>query len=709
MIAVMVEDNTELAKFASFTAADAGASAPPAAPAAPADAGSSTPPSGALGKRGGGIVAVKGERWYERGGVEMGRREAGARRGSVWRMLVAPASCWCLCFLRNTNVLSFAALRPRHLFPPHHPCLPGCPADLPPFHSLAMPSLSPTMTQGNIVQWRKSVGDALTAGDVLCEIETDKATLEMEAMDDGFLASILVHAGSKDVAVGTPIAVIVDDAESVPKFANYTPPSKPAQPASAPAAAAAAPASPPHLPAAPAAPAAAAAPPPPPPARAEGARVFASPAARKLAAEHKVDMALVAGSGPNGRVLKEDVEAFLSQPRPAAAAPSAAIPRVSNNPSPFRPPFRAPPHQVDMALVAGSGPNGRVLKEDVEAFLSQPRPAAAAPSAAPAAAAGAPAAAPPAAAMSASVDELRKVRSAPVVCIGGGAAASAGAAVGVGTAAILLLLLPQRPCQPVWTRSGSVDEVRKVRPAPVVCIGGGAAASAGAAAGVGTAAILLLLLPQRPCQPVWTSLVLSYFEAPQNTVAEQMQMSIQTVPHFYLSADAHARPPSLPRAPSPPLPLMCGSELRSRCSCPDGATLLPLTRRSCFLPFSAPCPLSPPILVSQRVAEQMQLSIQTVPHFYLSADAPLDAAAKVLEQLNAASDVHITSTALLIKAAALASKKVPACNSSWGGDFIREYSDVNVAIAVSTPDGTLYPVIKVTSCHHVTPRNGNAT
>ncbi|GJP55555.1 hypothetical protein CLOM_g14513 [Closterium sp. NIES-68] len=203
------------------------------------------------------------------------------------------------------------------------------PSDLPPFHSLAMPSLSPTMTQGNIARWRKAVGDTLRAGDVLCEIETDKATLEMEAMEDGFLAKILVDGGAKDVTVGTPIAIIVDDAESVPQFANYIPSSAPAEAASAPAApaAAAAAAAPPPTPAAPAAPAAAA--PPPPPPRADGARVFASPAARKLAADNKIDISLVSGSGPNGRVLREDVEAFLSQPRPAAAAAPSAAPTAA--------------------------------------------------------------------------------------------------------------------------------------------------------------------------------------------------------------------------------------------------------------------------------------------------------------------------------------------------------------------------------------------
>jgi pyruvate dehydrogenase E2 component (dihydrolipoamide acetyltransferase) len=84
-------------------------------------------------------------------------------------------------------------------------------ADLPPHTELQMPALSPTMSQGNMLAWHKKEGDAVAAGDVYCEVETDKASMEWEAQEDGFLAKILVHEGAKDVAVGTPVAIVVED------------------------------------------------------------------------------------------------------------------------------------------------------------------------------------------------------------------------------------------------------------------------------------------------------------------------------------------------------------------------------------------------------------------------------------------------------------------------------------------------------------------
>lgn len=191
-------------------------------------------------------------------------------------------------------------------------------ADWPDYEILPLAALSPTMEQGGVANWVKQEGDEISAGDVVLELETDKATLDFEAQDDSHLAKILVPAGTSDLPVGTPLAILVEDAADVAAFANATPAdfdlSIPAattteEPAAEPAAAPAA--------AAPAAAAAAAAPVGPPaatltPARAAGERVFASPLARKIARENGFDVGAVSGTGPNGRVVAADVEGFIA-------------------------------------------------------------------------------------------------------------------------------------------------------------------------------------------------------------------------------------------------------------------------------------------------------------------------------------------------------------------------------------------------------------
>ncbi len=152
---------------------------------------------------------------------------------------------------------------------------------------ILMPTVAPSMTEGNIVRWAKKEGDPVRQGEVLLEVETDKAVIEVEAQHDGVLGRILVAEGTNGVKVDTPIALLAGKGED-PKAVAATAHS-PA--AASPAAATAA------------APAAAH-----PPARAPGGRVFASPLARRIAKELDVDLARVAGSGPNGRVLKADVE-----------------------------------------------------------------------------------------------------------------------------------------------------------------------------------------------------------------------------------------------------------------------------------------------------------------------------------------------------------------------------------------------------------------
>ena len=179
---------------------------------------------------------------------------------------------------------------------------------------LKMPALSPTMEEGTLAKWLVKEGDTVSSGDILAEIETDKATMEFEAVDEGTISQILIPAGTDGVKVGTVIAMIVseDDAAAAPKAA--APASPPAAPAPAPAAAAPAPA--------PIPPAAVA---PTPAARSNQDRIIASPLAKRIAAQTGVELAGLSGSGPNGRIVKADVEAASTGRSPTApvAAPAA--------------------------------------------------------------------------------------------------------------------------------------------------------------------------------------------------------------------------------------------------------------------------------------------------------------------------------------------------------------------------------------------------
>ena len=194
---------------------------------------------------------------------------------------------------------------------------------------ILMPALSPTMTEGNVASWLKSEGDEVAAGDILCEIETDKATMEVEATDEGTLGRIVVPAGTEGVAVNAVIGLILEEGEDASALDGVE---TAAPAASAPAAAPPEPAAEP-APAESAAPApqatapAAAAPggngaTPPAPAREPGARIFASPLARRMAKQAGLALEAIAGTGPNGRIVKVDVEAAIAA---AAAAPAAAV------------------------------------------------------------------------------------------------------------------------------------------------------------------------------------------------------------------------------------------------------------------------------------------------------------------------------------------------------------------------------------------------
>lgn len=202
----------------------------------------------------------------------------------------------------------------------------------PPHNVLSMPALSPTMSEGNIIAWRKKEGDEVAAGDVFAEVETDKATIEWESQEDGFIAKILVPEGSNGIAIGAPVLVLVDDKDAVAQFSSFT--AEDANPGGAPKKPAAAEEKPAEKqPAAPAAPAAAAPKPGAAPKAATaaapaGGRIVASPYAKKLAAEAGVSLEGLAGSGPGGRIVAEDVQRLISSGggKPAAGEAAAAAP-----------------------------------------------------------------------------------------------------------------------------------------------------------------------------------------------------------------------------------------------------------------------------------------------------------------------------------------------------------------------------------------------
>ncbi len=191
--------------------------------------------------------------------------------------------------------------------------------------NITMPALSPTMEEGNLAKWLVKEGDKVKSGDVIAEIETDKATMEVEAVDEGIVAKIVVPAGTEAVKVNALIAILAEEGEDVAAAAAGGGSAAPkAEAAPAPKAEAApAPAAAPAAAPAPAASSAAAA-------ASTGERVFASPLARRLAKEAGLDLKAVSGSGPKGRVVKSDVEKAVSTggskaaPAPAAAASTAA-------------------------------------------------------------------------------------------------------------------------------------------------------------------------------------------------------------------------------------------------------------------------------------------------------------------------------------------------------------------------------------------------
>ena len=179
---------------------------------------------------------------------------------------------------------------------------------------IQMPALSPTMEEGTLAKWLVKEGDTVSSGDLLAEIETDKATMEFEAVDEGKIAKILVSEGSEGVKVGTVIAIIAEEGEDLAQAAEGD-----SAPAAKPAAAAPKADPVPAKAEAPAAKADMSAP-------QSGDRVKASPLARRIAEEKGIDLANLSGTGPNGRIVKADLEGALAKAPTAAPAPAAAAP-----------------------------------------------------------------------------------------------------------------------------------------------------------------------------------------------------------------------------------------------------------------------------------------------------------------------------------------------------------------------------------------------
>jgi pyruvate dehydrogenase E2 component (dihydrolipoamide acetyltransferase) len=152
--------------------------------------------------------------------------------------------------------------------------------------SILMPALSPTMTEGNLARWLKQEGDSVAPGDVIAEIETDKATMEVEAVDEGTLGKILVAEGAEEVPVNTPIAVLLEDGEDASALNGF-------DTVGASGGAEAASSEPEAAPE-------------------KGDRVFATPLARRMADQQGIDITSVAGSGPHGRIVKADIEAYAA-------------------------------------------------------------------------------------------------------------------------------------------------------------------------------------------------------------------------------------------------------------------------------------------------------------------------------------------------------------------------------------------------------------
>jgi len=225
---------------------------------------------------------------------------------------------------------------------------------------IKMPALSPTMEEGTLARWLIKVGDTVSSGDIMAEIETDKATMEFEAVDEGVLAAIAVEEGTENVAVGTVIAMLAEDGEDVDDVsapsgeAESSPESEPepesdAEPTPEPA--------PSSTPA---------------PDADDNDYIKASPLARRIAANEGVDLGGLEGSGPDGRIVKADVEAAIGSESTSAPVPSHAAKtsgdRIIASPLAKR---VAAEKGISLSDIRGTGPGGRIIERDVDSFEPQ--------------------------------------------------------------------------------------------------------------------------------------------------------------------------------------------------------------------------------------------------------------------------------------------------------------------------------------------------
>ncbi|GMN01458.1 2-oxo acid dehydrogenase subunit E2 [Erythrobacter sp. MTPC3] len=260
---------------------------------------------------------------------------------------------------------------------------------------IKMPALSPTMEEGTLAKWLVKVGDTVNSGDIMAEIETDKATMEFEAVDEGVLAAIVVEEGTENVSVGSVIAMLAEEGEDA---SEVSAPSSDSAPALAPE-----PESEPS----------------PAPAAKDGPA--ATPTARRLAEANGVDLGQIEGTGPNGKITKGDIETAMGGG--GAATVTGASPAPQPAPSPAPAPASSSPGEriiasplakriaeqssIDLSAVTGTGPNGRIVKADIENFDPASAPAPAASTPAPASSAPAPSAAQPASEFDAPYEEQK--------------------------------------------------------------------------------------------------------------------------------------------------------------------------------------------------------------------------------------------------------------------------------------------------------------
>ncbi len=221
---------------------------------------------------------------------------------------------------------------------------------------VVMPKFGLTMVEGTIQQWFKKEGEAIKQGEALFEVETEKVLYEVESSVTGRVAKLLYPLEAV-VAVGLPIAVIAEAGEDVATvaagYADGAPaPQTGTSPAGSPTPGTGSAAAPASAPA--------------PAAASDGKRVPTTPAARKLAAEHSIDTALLAGTGPGGRITREDVQKAIDEGIPAPASAPGSGKRAPVTPAARK---LAAEHQIDTSQLAGSGPGGRITREDVQKVI----------------------------------------------------------------------------------------------------------------------------------------------------------------------------------------------------------------------------------------------------------------------------------------------------------------------------------------------------